>query len=150
MEDKYLRWSPLRYFLNEEHIPKGPNIWNDILNARDAAKRKAKWKVGDGNDIIFWQENWLIQGPLINSPSFDGWANACIHNFGTKVSDYRSGKEWQDLIAIFKDLKPLMTILQSVILNNDQDKLVWEKTSSGISSVASWYQALMKTYSIPL
>ena len=93
MENKYF-WRPfITYLLNEEDIPKVFNIWNGILRARDIAKRKAEWRVRNGNGIRFWQDNWLIQGPLINNSSFDRWENACIQKFGTKVSDYKSGKD---------------------------------------------------------
>lgn len=53
------------------------------------ANAKTKWKVGNGRDILFWHDNWLIQGPLINNPIYGNWANICIRKFGLKVRDYR-------------------------------------------------------------
>ena len=49
-----------------------------------------------------------------------------------------------DLSSIFEDLKPLMNILHSMVLNDDQDQLLWENISNGIYSVALGYQAMTR------
>lgn len=88
MEDKYFT-GPTYHQLFSEEIPKGSIIWNGLLRAKDIAKCRAKWRLGNGDDIDFWKDNWLIQGPLINTPSFDRWAEACIQRFNCKARDYR-------------------------------------------------------------
>lgn len=87
MEDKYLVGPSIRHLFYAKEIPKVSNIWNGILRARDTTKSRAKWRVGNGNDIFFWMDNWLIQEPLINIPPYERWAHAYIHRFGTKVYD---------------------------------------------------------------
>ena len=54
MVDKYLRRPSLRHFLYEFDILTSLVIWNGILMARTLAKAKAKWKVRNGENILFW------------------------------------------------------------------------------------------------
>ena len=51
---KYLRRWALNFLINETKTPQGSYIWNEILKAKPLAKSKAKWKVGKGNNILFW------------------------------------------------------------------------------------------------
>ena len=88
MVEKYLRRPSLRVFLSDSDISNGSIIWNGILKARPLANSKAKWKVGNGESILFWHDNWLIQSPLINYPTYEKWANTYIRMFGLKVRDY--------------------------------------------------------------
>lgn len=80
--DKYLRRPSLRHLLYEFDILTSSFLWNGILKGRNLAKAKAKWKLGNGENILFWKDNWLIQGPLINNPNYDNWANTYIRMFG--------------------------------------------------------------------
>lgn len=49
--NKYIRRPSLHFILNNEDIPKGSIIWNGILKARDLARAKVSWKLGNGEDI---------------------------------------------------------------------------------------------------
>ena len=77
--------------INNEYILIGSIIWNGILKAKDLAKARVIWKLGNGKEIQFWFDNWLFQGPLINTPIFENCANVCIRQFGLKVRNYRTG-----------------------------------------------------------
>lgn len=148
--DKYIRRPSLRYLLNDSDIPTSSVIRNRILKARTLANSKAKQKVGDGENILFWHDNWLIQGPLINKPMYDNQANTCIRLFRLKVSDYRMDQGWRDLSVISNDLKPKMVMLNSLILNNNKDELIWEGNPSGSYSTASGYNSLWNLKEKPL
>ena len=87
--EKYIRRPSLRYFLNDSNISNGLVIWNGILKEITIGNSKAKWKVGNGENILFGLDNWLIQGPLINNPIYNNWANTYVRLFRLKVSDYR-------------------------------------------------------------
>ena len=113
---KYIRRPSLRYFLNDLGILNGSFIWNGILKDRALANSKDKWKVGNREKILFWPDNWLIQGPLINNLTFDNRANICIRLFRMKVRDYRIDQRWRDLSLISNDLKLIMVMLNSLIL----------------------------------
>lgn len=60
MIKKYLRRQSLSLLLHETEIPQGSYIWNGILKAKALAKSKAKWKIGKGENISFWQDDWMI------------------------------------------------------------------------------------------
>ena len=122
--NKYLRRPSLHFTLFNEDIPKGSTIWNNILKARDLAKARVSWKLGNGEDIQFWFDSWLIQDPLINNPIFEKWVQECIELYGFKVSNYREGQEWRDLCLISEDFKSIMTMLNSLIPSNNKDELV--------------------------
>ena len=92
------------------------------------AKTRVSWKLGNGEDIQFWMDNWLAQGPLINNQMFERWENACINQYGSKVTNYSDGKEWRDLSHISGDLAPIMKMLKPMILSESKDELIWGET----------------------
>ena len=67
---------------------------------------KAKWKLGNGQDINFWHDEWLRADPLWDIDPFNKWANACIDRFGYRVNDYRDHTKWIDLAKMSEELKP--------------------------------------------
>ena len=93
LAEKYLGRQSLNSLFHGAEIPLGSYIWNGILKALPLAKSKARWKVGKGDKILFWQDNWLCQVPLINHPIFGRWVDQCIGIFGLIVSDYRNGTD---------------------------------------------------------
>ena len=79
---------------------------------------------------------------LINDLIYERWAHTCFRRFGPKVNDYRNDQGWFDLASISQDLKPLMYMLNSIILNNKDDDLVQSANSSGTYSVVFGYLSL--------
>ena len=120
MINKYINSHSTQSIINNEDFPKGSVIWNGIQKARGMAKARVSWKLGNGEDIQFWTDKWLAQGPLINNQMFERWANACINQYGSKVINYRDGKEWRDLSLICGDLAPIMKMLNPMILSEDE------------------------------
>lgn len=47
----------------------GSYVWKSILKGREVIKRGAKWRVGTGEDIKIWGDNWL---PSLTSPRVYG------------------------------------------------------------------------------
>lgn len=70
------------------------------------------------------------------------WANYCIRQFVLKVSDYRTDQGWKNLSLIFENLKLIMTMLNSMVINNKRDEVIWGDNPSGYYSVASGYNSL--------
>jgi hypothetical protein len=146
---KYISRPSIQYVLNNEEAPRGSVIWEGIQKVRDLAKSRAIWKLGNGEEIHFWMDSWLHQGPLINNPRFERWAEDCIRQFGTRVKNYRIGQDWRDLTLISGDLAPIMIMLNSMILGDQKDELVWGDTSSGLYTVASGYNSLWRVKEKP-
>lgn len=51
----------------------GSYVWKSILKGREVIKRGAKWRVGTGEDIKIWGDNWL---PSLTSPRVYGPLNS--------------------------------------------------------------------------
>ena len=49
--NKYIKQPSIQFTLFSEDIPRGSVIWNGLLKARDLAKAKVSWKLGNGEDI---------------------------------------------------------------------------------------------------
>lgn len=112
------------------------------MKSRDLAKAKISWKLGNGEDIQFWSNSWLIQVPLMNDLIYDVWVKHYIQLFGLKVYNYRNDQGWIDLSIIFDDLKPIMLMLNSMALSNKRDEMIWGDNSNANYSVASGYMDL--------
>ena len=70
------------------------------MKALPLAKSRAKWKARMGDKILFWQDNWLFQEPLINHPSFGRWADQAIGRYGMLVRNYRNGNVGHNLAEL--------------------------------------------------
>ena len=70
------------------------------------------------------------------------WENICIDQFGSKVINYRVGKDWRDLTLISRDLAPIITMLNSIVLSERKDEIIWGDNPNGLYSVASSYNSL--------
>ena len=73
---------------------------------------------------------------------YERWENTCIDQFGSKVINYRIGKEWRDLTLISGDLSLVMTMLNSMVLSKRKDEIIWGDNPNGLYSVASGYNSL--------
>ena len=40
------------------------NVWKGILHGAQVLSAGVKWRVGSGDDILFWTDSWLSCGPL--------------------------------------------------------------------------------------
>lgn len=124
MKNKYVADINLRQFISRDLDPRGSNIWNGIMRTKSIAFEKAKWKLGNGENINFWHDDWLRQGPLWNIEPFNRWDNSCMERFGCKVSDYRDNNEWVNLIEISLELKSLMDMVRHIPLSHNKDAII--------------------------
>lgn len=59
--------------------------WKSIMKSRDVILRGMSWRVGNDQDILFWNHNWVFPYPLFHLvPNID-YEN---HNWDLKVSDF--------------------------------------------------------------
>lgn len=141
----YIKRPSFQFTLFSEDLPRGSVVWNGFLKARDLTNSKVSWKLRNGENILFWSDNWLSQGSLINNPTYGVWANDCINLFGHKVSNYKTDQGWKDLSIILEELKPIMIMFNSLSLSTNKDELVWRDNANGLYSVASGYFSLWST-----
>lgn len=53
-------------FLRVVNPPYGSPLQNGIIKLRYWIYKNVKWKVGNGNDMYFWQDHWTKGKPLIS------------------------------------------------------------------------------------
>lgn len=68
---KYVANINFRQFISRDLDPRGSNIWNGIMRTKSIAFEKAKWKLGNGENINFQHDEWIRQGPLWNIEPFN-------------------------------------------------------------------------------
>ena len=66
------------------------------------------------------------------------------------VRNYRNGNEWHNLAELSQDLKPLMSSLNAININQKYGSLVWGDSSGGLYNVASGYLSLVGIEEKPL
>ena len=66
------------------------------------------------------------------------------------VSDYRNGSEWHNLAELSQDLLPLMSSLNTTLINQNSDTLIWGETLEGFYSVATSYLSLVGRVEKPI
>ena len=108
----------LKQFINREPDPRGSIIWNGILRTKSVDFEKAKWKLGNGEDINFWHDDWLSVGPLWDIEPFNIWENVCIDRLGVRsvtIGTRMSGLIWLRYLWISRnswillDISPLLS-----------------------------------------
>ena len=57
--------------------------WKSIIKGREVIRRGGVWRVGDGQSIRIWRDNWLPvkQKPMIISPNLHTDPDATVSNF---------------------------------------------------------------------
>lgn len=124
LENKYVANINLKQFINRDEKPKGSIIWNGIIKTKGLAFEKAQWKLGNGEDINFWLDDWLGVGPLWNFEQYNRWAMLCMERFGYRVTDYRVNENWVNFTEISQELKPVMDMIKLLPLSLNMDDIV--------------------------
>ena len=75
---------------------------------------------------------------------YERWENIFIEQFGSKVINYRVGKGWRDHTLISGDLALVMTMLNSIVLSERKDEIIWGDNPNGLYLVGSGYNSLWK------
>ncbi|CAL2272822.1 unnamed protein product [Prunus armeniaca] len=114
------------------------NVWKGILYGAQVFYASVKWRVGSGDDILFWTNKWLSCGPLQQFALIDLSEDMLQLN----VSDFLEDGVW--------DFNCLMECLPINIVNlilsthagyngSGEDKCIWQLTSNGQFSVKTAY-----------
>eukprot|EP01018_Ginkgo_biloba_P026440 Gb_23433 [translate_table: standard] len=120
---------------------------------RDLLSKGTIWKIGNGQNVDFWNDAWLEEVPLNNHPLLSNIKTLILE--GCKVSQLISpskhGRTWTHLnfqnpsLAEKEAYFLLNKCLKVLPLSQQgQDSLIWGKTSNGIYFVSSTYLSLRK------
>ena len=115
--------------------------WRSILKGRDVIKKGALWRVGDGQQIRIWGDNWLpLKGKAkVSSPQFLGQVNSSVASLINE-----STRSWRtDVIEHLFDPAEAAIIKGIPLCSSSQrDKVIWPFTPSGHYTVKSGYHFL--------
>ncbi|GLJ16441.1 hypothetical protein SUGI_0279770 [Cryptomeria japonica] len=105
---KYLGNGDFSSDLKEEGLPKGSKIWNNILSCWDPLSHGMRCLMGNGRNILLWEDCWLGEKPLASFPSLRRLQDAAKSFFGERVSDYFNNCIWRALEDYCIDLPFLL------------------------------------------
>ncbi|KAH9318869.1 hypothetical protein KI387_020638, partial [Taxus chinensis] len=110
------------------------------------------WKVGDGNDINFWDDNWFNDSLM---DRFGMVKDNLINKYGTKIKDYIKGngnkKKWKKLSVerddLIQNISSLQDQLDLIPLSqlDIKDELVWNNSIDGDYSVKIGYNTFFNS-----
>jgi hypothetical protein len=119
--------------------------WQSIHQAIDIIKKGSCWKIGNGQHIKIWEENWL---PTQNG--FKIFTPQNSNNPISKVSDiiaFQPSKNWNSEIIdqVFLPFERDQIHQIPLIKEQDEDQLMWPYTKEGSYTVKSGYH-IIKTW----
>lgn len=123
------------------------STWRSVnTNLRDVVLPGIKWVVGNGRDIKFWTDKWLLNMPIgdITSARLPAeLSNASIRDLWKA----ESGWDWQHITPYVSDYTRLQ--LSSMVVDTITgvvDRISWGESSNGQFSVKSAYYFLTQVY----
>ena len=138
MTQKYLRKTS---FLAYKRKPSDSPVWKNLLNCRSLLKKCIIWKVGNGENISFWTDNWIENKSLIEILQIDP---ETIPSPLAKVSEFiQTDKTWNYAkLNTLLNNHPVISKIQGIAipLNSTPDAFCWGLDSSGNFSTktATW------------
>jgi hypothetical protein len=129
-----------------KHRQSDSPVWSDLLKIRHIYLKGREFVVNNGKKISFWLDPWLEGNPLCSM--YPILYELCLNQDSTVHEVSVSG--W---VVPFKIILPplirnvwyeLARKLNMVVLNGDDDKLVWKWTPNKKFSVKSVYMELTK------
>ncbi|XP_048617726.1 uncharacterized protein LOC125589247 [Brassica napus] len=124
----------------------GSWIWRKLLKLRDQAAPFMKSEIGNGKGTLFWYDNWLPVGRLIDIAGALGTQVLGIPRYAT-VSDAASGGQWNIRRCRGYHLRAMIACINSVPApaeDADEDRTLWRhgdgEYKEKFSSTATWEQ----------
>ncbi|CAL2241387.1 unnamed protein product [Prunus armeniaca] len=115
-------------------VQKDQGLWSQVLNG-------LKWRVSNGDNILFWKDNWAGCGPLENfftislSDDLLEWT----------VSDFLTEQGWNTnwlLGCLPLDVVQKIHCIHAGFNHTEVDSCIWQLTSNGEFSVKTTYRSL--------
>ena len=120
-------------------------FWKGVLWAANAAKMGYQWKIGNGKKVKFWCDHWFGETSL--AVQFWDLYILCNEQNAT-VSEvkednlikltFRRCFDQQLLLRWFD----LVSIVETIQLNGEEDNILWKFESKGVFSVRSMYAVI--------
>lgn len=115
-----------------------------MFKARGLLFASLFWAVGDGRDILFWDDWWFGHCPLREYQWENPWREVCSCEFGNYVADYIVNGEWRKIHEVFRAKLDDLFIEFSRVhipISPHRDKVISNRLPSGAFSVASTFKS---------
>ncbi|MCH80635.1 hypothetical protein A2U01_0001405, partial [Trifolium medium] len=133
------RYYPTNDILHSQQGNHASYAWQSIHQAIWVIKKGSCWKIGDGQNVHLWDDNWVVfqNGYKLLTPPND-------HDNITKVRDimlFQPTKDWnynlidQTFLPFERDLIKQIPLITEAT----EDQLMWPHTKEGDYSVKSGY-----------
>ncbi|GLT81968.1 hypothetical protein SLE2022_003890 [Rubroshorea leprosula] len=131
------------------HCPTSPiasATWKSILKCRNILQLGLRWRVGDGQQIKFWQDVWVGDKPLYEvalSPTLPGFVDISVSYAITPSGDWN--ESWLGhLLPDHVVAQILATPLPA--FGQQSDKVFWSGLPDGSFSVKSAFHLLQQQH----
>ena len=88
MRDKYLKRQD---FFDTQTRHGDSVVWRNIIRCRDLIRQGLIWMLGDGKDILFWQDNWIENRCLLEIMEIE---NDDTVDLNLKDSEFIENNKW--------------------------------------------------------
>lgn len=126
-------------YIHSKFYPKQQcsQTWRGITKSADLLTKGAVWKIGNGQEVMFWTDKWLHSGPIIENIPVADRANIYLHD---RVADYILADRW-DVVKLNGVLSSaLVEEIRRLSITHRPDNLIWAPTVEGQFSVVSSFQ----------
>ena len=119
--------------------------WRSLISVQSLIIEGMRWRVGNGENIKFWQDRWLPRGSTysVNSPRMFLSGDTMVVDL-IDSSTARWKNEVIDSFFIDYEVDLIKSIPLSVAL--PLDKLVWAETNNGKFTVGSAYKLVVTLF----
>lgn len=122
--------------------------WKQLIEHRDKSDRDLFFAstyitVGDGKNTPFWEANWLNgASPKYLAPNLYEQARFKFRTVAKELrnNNWITGLKELDSQILLNEFALLYTALNSVVLNNEKDRIHWRWTASGQYKASSAYE----------
>ena len=101
-------------FLSSPHVLSPSAIWGVVQGTKNILGKGCSWKIGNGQKVRFWEDDWLMDHPLIEDFEDTTQVDKCKQMYGTLVGHYWHNNTWVNLIDV--DQVFYNILISSVIL----------------------------------
>ena len=142
---KYLQKNPNFFFYKTKAT--GSRVWKSIVKSKELLRTGIVWKIGTGDAISFWYDNWIENKPLIDILNISEDSSLDPR---TKVNEFfLANRAWDvSKLSIILHNHPISNkiIGMDIPHNHIEDSFCWGINSSGefdtksVSWIVHWKQ----------
>lgn len=128
----------------DSYFPCSSSVWRGVLYGNSILSKGVKWRVGSGDNVLFWTDRWLSLGPLYQYALIDLFEEMLQMNVGDfleeGVWDFNCLRECLPLHII-----QLILSVHASFNGSGADRCIWQFMPNGSFSVKSAYSSFLPT-----